>query len=84
MLTINRILYEAVVSIARTAIVAILCGLVAGVIGGASCPNLSVSAIAFLLTGASLSFRLWRSSCASVLPSVEPASAARKPLRKAT
>jgi hypothetical protein len=82
--TIIRLLYDAVLAIALSVVVAILCGSIAGVIVGASGPNLPISAIAFLLTGASLSFRLWRNSCPSVLPSVQLASEARKSLRKAT
>ena len=64
MFTIIRLLYDAVLTIALSVVVAILCGSIAGVIVGASGPNLPVSAIAFLLTGAVLLFRLWRNSVA--------------------
>jgi hypothetical protein len=64
--TIIRLLYDAVLAIALSVVVAILCGSIAGVIVGASGPNLPVSAIAFLLTGAVLLFRLWRDSVPSV------------------
>jgi zinc transporter ZupT len=60
--TIIRLLYDAVLAIALSVVVAILCGSIAGVIIGASSPNLPISAIAFLLTGAVLLFRVWRNS----------------------
>lgn len=66
MLTIIR-LYEAVVAVALMVVVAVVCGLIAGVITGANGPDIPVSAIAFLLTGAFLFFRFRRNA---VLPPV--------------
>jgi hypothetical protein len=68
---IIRLLYEAATAVALTVVVAILCGLIGGVITGASGPSLLVSAIAFLLTGAILFLRLWRRSRTSLLPHVD-------------
>jgi hypothetical protein len=63
-----RLYYDAVIAVALMTVVAIICGFVASVITGGSPPNFPVAAIAFVLTGAILFFRLWRNSQPSSLP----------------
>ncbi len=63
-----RLYYDAVIAVALMAVVAIICGFVASVITGSSPPNFPVAGIAFVLTGAVLFFRLWRSSRPPALP----------------
>lgn len=63
-----RLYYDAVIAVALMAVVAIACGFIAAVITGGRPPNFPVAAIAFLLTGAFLFFRLWRNSRPSALP----------------
>jgi zinc transporter ZupT len=58
--TTIRLCYEAAVAVALTLVVALLCGLIAAVVTGASSPNLPVATIAFLLTGGSMFFRIRR------------------------
>lgn len=63
-----RLYYDAVIAVALMTVFAVVCGFVAAVITGGSPPNFPVAAIAFLLTGAILVFRLWRNSRPSALP----------------
>ena len=60
MVTTIRLCYEAAVAIALTLVVALLCGLIAAVVTGASSPNLLIATIAFLLTGGFMFFRIRR------------------------
>jgi LPXTG-motif cell wall-anchored protein len=62
-----RLYYDAVIAVALMAVVAIICGFIAALTTGDSPPNFLVAAIAFLLTGAVLFFRLWRNSRPSAL-----------------
>jgi hypothetical protein len=62
-----RLYYDAVVAVSLMTVVAIISGFVASAITGGSPPNFLVAGIAFLLTGAVLFFRLWRSSRPSAL-----------------
>ena len=68
MVTTVRLYYDAVIAVALMAVVAIIFGFVAAVITGGSPPNFPVAAIAFVLTGAVLFFRLWRNSQPPALP----------------
>jgi hypothetical protein len=68
MTTTIRLYFDAVIAVALMTVVAIICGFVAAAITGGSPPNFPVAAIAFLLTGAVLFFRLWRNSRPSALP----------------
>ena len=63
-----RLYYDAVIAVALMAVVAIICGFIAAAITGDNTPNFPIAAIAFLLTGAFLFFRLWRKSRTSALP----------------
>jgi hypothetical protein len=63
-----RLYYDAVIAVALMAVVAIICGFIAAGIAGDNAPNFPIAAIAFLLTGAFLFFRLWRKSRTSALP----------------
>jgi hypothetical protein len=63
-----RLYYDAVIAVALMTVFATVCGFIAAVITGGSPPNFPVAAIAFLLTGAVLFFRLWRNSRPSALP----------------
>jgi hypothetical protein len=62
-----RLYYDAVIAVALMAVVAIICGFITAVITGDR-PNLPIAAIAFLLTGAFLFFRLWRKQRTAALP----------------
>ena len=68
MVSTLRLYYEAFIAIALMAVVAIICGFIAAAIIGGSPPNFPVAALAFLVTGAFLLFRLWRNSHPSALP----------------
>ena len=68
MVTTIRLYYDAVIAVALMTVVAVICGFVASVITGGSPPNFPVAAIAFVLTGAVLFFRLWRNSLPPALP----------------
>ena len=68
MVSTIRLYYDAGIAVALMAVVAIICGFVASVITGGSPPNFPVAAIAFVLTGAVLFFRLWRNSLPPALP----------------
>ena len=68
MVTTVRLYYDAVIAVALMAVVAIICGFVAAVITGGSPPNFPVAAIAFVLAGAVIFFRLWRNSQPPALP----------------
>jgi hypothetical protein len=68
--TAIRFCFDALIAVALAAVVALNCGLIAALITGGSPPNVPVMAIAFLLTGAFLLFRLWRNSVPSVQTSV--------------
>jgi uncharacterized oligopeptide transporter (OPT) family protein len=57
-----RLYYDAVIAVALMTVVAAVCGFVAAMITGSSPPSFPVAAIAFLLTGAVLFFRLWHNS----------------------
>jgi len=50
------------------AVVAIICGFITAVITGDNSLNLPIAAIAFLLTGAFLFFRVWRKQRTAALP----------------
>jgi hypothetical protein len=63
-----RLYYDAVIAVALMTVAAAVCGFVAAVITGGNPPSFPVAAIAFLLTGAVLFFRLWRNSRPSALP----------------
>jgi ABC-type iron transport system FetAB permease component len=63
-----RLYYDALIAVALMVVVAIICGFIAAGITGANAPNFPIAAIAFLLTGAFLVFRLWRKSRTSALP----------------
>jgi hypothetical protein len=63
-----RLYYDAVLAVALMAVVAIICGLIAGVITADSSPNFPVAVIAFLLIGAFIFLRLWIKSRTSALP----------------
>jgi hypothetical protein len=66
--TTVRLYFDAVIAVALMTVVAVICGFVASVITGGSPPNFPVAAIAFVLTGAVLFFRLWRNSQSAALP----------------
>ena len=57
-----RLYYDAVIAVTLMAVVAIICGFIAAAITGDNAPNFPIAAIAFLVTGAFLFFRLWRNS----------------------
>jgi hypothetical protein len=63
-----RLYYDAVIAVALMAIVAIICGLIAGVISGDTPPNFPVATIAFVLICAFIFLRLWSTSRSSALP----------------
>jgi hypothetical protein len=63
-----RLYYDAVIAVALMALVAIICSFIAAVITGDSTPNFHVAAIALLLIGAFIFFRLWSKSRTSALP----------------
>ena len=68
MVSALRVYYDAVIAVAQMAVVGIICGFITAVITGDNSPNLPVVAIAFLLTGAFLFFRLWRKQRTAALP----------------
>ena len=68
MVSTLRLYYDAVIAVALMAVVAIICGFITAVITGDNSPNLPIAAIAFLLTGAFLFFRLWRKQRTAALP----------------
>ena len=68
MVSTLRLYYDALIAVALMVVVAIICGFIAAGSTGANAPNFPIAAIAFLLTGAFLFFRLWRKSRTSALP----------------
>jgi hypothetical protein len=66
--TTIRLYFDALIAVALMLVVAVICGMIFALITGRNVPNASVMAIAFLLTGAFLFFRLWRKSRTSALP----------------
>lgn len=60
MVTAIRPYYDAAVAVALTTVFAIVVALIAAVIFGRNAPNVTVAAIAFVLTSAILLFRLRR------------------------
>ena len=64
MVSTLRLYYDAHIAVALMAVVV---GFMAAIIGDDSSP-FPIAVIAFLLTGAFLSFRLWRKSRTSALP----------------
>ena len=64
MVSTFRLYYDASVAVALMAVAALVCGLIAGVVTGGSSPNLPVGAIAFLVTGGIMFFRIRRTLCA--------------------
>ena len=62
MVSTFRLYYDASVAVALMAVAALVCGLIAGT--GGSSPNLPVGAIAFLVTGGIMFFRIRRTLCA--------------------
>ena len=68
MVSTIRFYYDAIIAVALMVMVAIICGFIAAVTIGGSPPNFLVAAIAFLLTGAFLFFRVWHISRRPLLP----------------
>jgi hypothetical protein len=55
-----RLWYDSAVAVALMAVAALVCGLIAAVTTGGSSPNLRVGAIAFLVAGGIMVFRIRR------------------------
>jgi hypothetical protein len=72
MTTTIRLYYDAVIAVALMIVMAAISGFIGALILGGNPPNFTVAAIGFVLTGAVLVVRLWRTQVRSSLAATTP------------